>query len=161
MNVLRLFLPLLLLLVTACDYGRMWETPAVRPHEEEILVTPEGTVPFEGGEEIFRLTPAEDLRPPFSKNDPTLVEQGKGLYLTYCAQCHGKDYDGNGTVGQSFSPLPTNLRSPSVQGLFEGKLFKDISYGIPNKRQPPLASTIDLQDRWRIIAFVKSLSPGS
>ena len=38
-----------------------------------------------------------------------------------------------------------------------GKIFKDISYGLPKGRQPSLATTIDITDRWRIIAFVKSL----
>jgi len=60
-------------------------------------------------------------------------------------------------VGQSFHPLPTDLRSPKVQSLSEGVFFKEISYGIPGGRQPPLATTIDPLDRWRIIAYVKSL----
>jgi len=38
-----------------------------------------------------------------------------------------------------------------------GQLFHEISYGIPNGRQPPLASTIGVEERWQIIAFVKSL----
>jgi hypothetical protein len=41
----------------------------------------------------------------------------------------------------------------------QGTLFKEISYGIPNGRQPPLATTIAVTDRWRIIAFLKSLGP--
>jgi hypothetical protein len=60
-------------------------------------------------------------------------------------------------VGQSFDPLPTDLRSVKVQTLPEGVLFKEISYGVPNGRQPPLATTIEVMDRWRIVAYVKSL----
>jgi hypothetical protein len=39
----------------------------------------------------------------------------------------------------------------------EGQLFKEISYGLPGGRQPALASTIAVDERWRIIGFIKSL----
>jgi mono/diheme cytochrome c family protein len=138
-------------------YGRMRETPAVRPHEEAPTPMDQGVVPFQSGEAILKATNADMLTSPFPLEKPEVIKQGKALYLTYCVQCHGKNYDGNGTVGQSFSPLPTDLRSKKVQALTEGLFFKEISYGIPNGRQPPLAATIDIEDRWRIIAFVKSL----
>ena len=138
-------------------YGRMRETPAVRPHEEAPMSMEEGVVPFHGGEEILKATNAEMLKPPFPLKKPEVIKQGKELYFTYCVHCHGRNYDGNGTVGQSFHPLPTDLKTQKVQALPEGLFFKEISYGIPNGRQPPLATTINTEDRWRIIAFVKSL----
>jgi hypothetical protein len=60
-------------------------------------------------------------------------------------------------VGQSFQPLPTDLRSPPVQAKPDGELFKSVSYGIPNGRQPALQTTVTIDDRWHVIAFVKSL----
>ena len=140
-------------------FGRMWETPAVRPHEELPLSTSKGTVPQQGGEELFKAIPADRLKSPVALSDPAQIQAGKVLYSKFCAQCHGKNYDGNATVGQSFHPLPTDLRSVKVQTLSEGAFFKEISYGIPDGRQPPLATTIDPLDRWRIIAYVKSLGP--
>lgn len=137
--------------------GRMWETPAVRPHEEKLLIMEPGVVPFHGGEAEFQNANADDLESPFKANDPKVVASGKSLYLIYCAQCHGKYHDGNGTVGQSFNPLPTDLQSDRVQSLTQGALFKEISYGIPNGRQPALATTIEITDRWRIVTYVKSL----
>ncbi len=77
--------------------------------------------------------------------------------MYYCVHCHGRHHDGLGTVGQSFAPLPGDLRSARVQTLPAGRIFHEISYGIPDGRQPALATTISLTDRWRIIAFVKSL----
>jgi mono/diheme cytochrome c family protein len=140
-------------------FGRMWETPAVRPHEELPLSMPKGTVPQQGGEEIFKTMPAELLKSPVALSDPAQIQLGKVLYSKFCAQCHGKNYDGHATVGQSFHPLPTDLRSAKVQSLSEGAFFKEISYGIPGGKQPPLATTIDPLDRWRIIAYVQSLGP--
>ena len=142
---------------TYAEFWRMRETPAVRPHEEPLLLMEDGVVPVSDGEALLRLTEAKDLKPPFNLYDSSAIQSGKELYFTFCAQCHGQKYDGNGTVGQSFAPLPTDLRSEKVQSMSAGNLFKDISFGLPKGRQPPLATTINITDRWRIIAFVQSL----
>jgi len=151
--VLLVLLPLL----CACDYGRMWETPAVRPHEEPILEMPSDIVPYGGGETEYRATSVYVLRSPLERDNPADINRGRELFLTYCAQCHGKDHDGNGTVGQSFQPFPEDLQHPRIQAMTEGRLFKEISYGITGGRQPPLATTIGVLDRWKIIAYIKSL----
>lgn len=138
--------------------GRMRETDAVRPHEEPLLIMSKDVVPFDGGEAKLRATPHDELFSPFTGDLSGHIEQGKSLYLTYCAQCHGRSLDGNGTVGQSFHPLPDDLRSRTVQALSEGTLFKHISYGVPGGRQPALATTVAIPDRWKIIAYLKSLT---
>jgi len=142
---------------TNLKVGRMWETPAVRPHEQILPIMAPGVIPFNGGEASYRNAKGEDLISPFKNDDPNVVTSGESLYFTYCAQCHGKYHDGNGTVGQSFHPLPGDLQSAGVQSLHQGTLFKEISYGVPNGRQPALATTIEVMDRWRIVAYVKSL----
>ena len=138
-------------------YGRMRETPAVRPYEEPLLIKEAGLVPVNGGEAIYRVSAGIDIKSPINMTQPDIIARGKGVYLTYCAQCHGHKHDGNGTVGQSFAPLPTDLRSAKVQDSPAGVLFKNISYGVPEGRQPPLHATITIEDRWRVVAYVKSL----
>ena len=166
-KIVLLLLPLLLIVFAAYEIltfidnavmsGRMRETPALRPHEEPLHIMRKGVVPFDGGEGIYRVTPGSDLKSPLQKIDTAQIKSGKILYSTYCAQCHGNYHDGNGTVGQSFHPLPTDLRSTDIQSREEGMLFKSISYGVPGGRQPPLATTVEIMDRWRIIAYLKSL----
>jgi mono/diheme cytochrome c family protein len=138
-------------------YGRMRETPAVRPHEEPLILREPGGVPVTGGEPVLRATPGELLKQPLDPKDQRVLDRGKAVYAVFCAQCHGPNYDGNGTVGQSFMPLPTDFRSHEVQSKPAGELFKSISYGIPGGRQPPLETTITAADRWSVIAFIKSL----
>ena len=138
-------------------YGRMRETPAVRPHEDPLLNMEAGIVPVSGGEAIYRAAAGVNLKSPLDTAEPLVITRGKAVYLTYCAQCHGYNYDGNGTVGQSFYPLPTNLRSTEVQSKPDGELFKSVSYGVPSGRQPALHTTITIDDRWHVIAFIKSL----
>lgn len=137
--------------------GRMWETPAVKPHEEPIPVTTAVTVPFDGSEALLRVADPDTMEAPFSLDDSRTIAQGQQGYQFYCIQCHGRYHDGNGTVGQSFAPLPGDLRSARVQSLTPGRLFHEISYGIPGGRQPALATTVAIAERWRIIGYVKSL----
>ena len=138
-------------------YGRMRETPAVRPLEDPLLKMDKGIVPVSGGEAEYRVTAGIDLRAPVNMTESAEIARGKAVYLTYCAQCHGYNYDGKGTVGQSFHPLPTDLRSPEVQSKLDGELFQTVSYGIPGGRQPALQTTITIDDRWRVVAYIKSL----
>ncbi len=138
-------------------YGRMRETPAVKPYEAPLLIKEAGLVPIDGGEAVYRVSAGTDIPSPIDMAQPAVIARGKAVYLVYCAQCHGYNYDGNGTVGQSFAPLPTDLRSAKVQESPAGVLFKNVSYGIPGGRQPPLHATITVDDRWKVIAFVKSL----
>ncbi len=137
--------------------GRMWETPGVKPHENPIPVMDMRAVPVDGGESLYRLAIPSSIRAPFDLNRPEAVAAGRLGYGYYCIQCHGSVYDGLGTVGQSFVPLPGDLRSEKVQTMPAGQLFHEISFGIPGGRQPALASTISVQERWQIIAFLKSL----
>ena len=148
-------------IITAYDellsVGRMWETPAIKPHEKPIPVMAAGSVPVHGGEALFRAAPAEEIQPPPAFSQAHAVTLGKTVYQYYCVHCHGKNFDGYGTVGQSFAPPPGDLRSKRVQSMPAGVLFKEISYGIPDGRQPALATTVAVEDRWYAIAFVKSL----
>lgn len=137
--------------------GRMWETPGVKPHEDPIPVMDTHPIPIDGGEARYRLVDAASLQAPFKLKQAEVIKAGQQGYEYYCGQCHGKYHDGLGTVGQSFAPLPGDLRSPKVQSMPVGQLFHEISYGIPGGRQPPLASTISPEERWQIIAFIKSL----
>jgi mono/diheme cytochrome c family protein len=148
-------------LVTLYDtffrFGRMWETPAVKPHEQPLLVMDAGLVPVDGGEALYRSAEPASLVSPLDPRDPQALEAGARLYGYFCLPCHGRRHDGEGTVGQSFAPLPGDLRSARVQAQADSQMFREISYGRPGGRQPALATTIPPEDRWRIIHYIKSL----
>jgi mono/diheme cytochrome c family protein len=147
--------------ITLYDYnlsvGRMWQTPVIKPHEKPIPVMAAGSVPVSGGEALYRAAAAETIAPPFALTEPAAIAAGKIAYRRYCYQCHGPNFDGYGTVGQSFAPPPGDLRTAKIQSMSPGLLFKEISYGIPGGRQPALATTMTVDERWQSIALVKSL----
>jgi mono/diheme cytochrome c family protein len=138
-----------------CDYARMKEQESVNTYEMRLPEMPRGTVPVEGGIEMVRAGGPEALRNPLPFDRAT-VSRGAQQYGHYCAMCHGPKADGRGTVGQSFHPLPADLRGPDVQRRLDGELFLVISLG--GKRSPPLAHTVAESDRWAIIQFIRSLA---
>ncbi|MGW8302603.1 MAG: hypothetical protein ACWGNO_11060, partial [Desulfobacterales bacterium] len=58
-------------------YGRMRETPAVRPYEEPLLVEEAGLVPINGGEAIYRVSAGIDILPPLIMTQPAVIARGK------------------------------------------------------------------------------------
>ncbi len=141
-------------LFTGCDYARMKDQESVRTYEAQPPDMPKGTIPINGGFTVLKASRPENLRNPLP-SVPEVVEKGRISYGYFCIMCHGSNLDGNGTVGQSFSPLPTDLKSPYVEQQSVGELFYKVSFGF--KRQPPLADTVSEEDRWAIIRYVRSV----
>lgn len=145
----------LLLLASGCDYARMTDDEAVNTYGRKMPAAPEHTVPVSGGIEELKVADPNTLRNPLAATLAT-VAQGRTAYGYYCLHCHGPLADGNGTVGQSFSPLPADLRGAPVQSQSDGQLFAKTSLGY--QRCPPLALTVAEADRWAIITYLRTLA---
>lgn len=154
MNKKAVFLVLAIVLITGCDYARMSDQESLRPYEAALPQMPAKSIPITGGINVLRETKPEDLHNPVPMTR-TSVNEGEIRYGYYCVMCHGAKADGNGTVGQSFSPLPTNLASPYVQKQKDGELFHKIYFGF--RRHPALIYTVAGNDRWLIINYIRSL----
>ena len=148
--VIVLFVPGL----SGCDYARMKEQEALQTYRTEMPMMTQGTVPVSGGFRIIRGTNPGALRNPLAFNEAS-VDRGKTAYSYTCVMCHGTKADGNGTVGQSFYPLPSDLRGSPVQNQPEGKLFYTITFGL--NRHPALGFMIAETDRWAIVHYIRSL----
>jgi len=145
----------LLSAIWGCDYARMNDQESVRTYKKEIPEMPPETIPITGGVQILNSANPKDLKNPFPYTQGS-VDQGKEAYFYFCVHCHGPKADGNGTVGQSFAPLPTNLTDLAVQKQGDGELFSKISLG--SGRHPPLASTVSEPDRWAVVNYIRSLN---
>jgi hypothetical protein len=149
-----LFIVLNCLLFCGCDYARMSDQESLRPYEIALPEMPAKSVPVSGGINTLREAKPEDLHNPVAMTGAS-VKEGEIRYGYFCVMCHGAKADGNGTVGQSFSPLPTNLSGSYVQQQKDGELFYKISLGY--RRHPPLYYTVADNDRWLIINYIRSL----
>jgi hypothetical protein len=132
----------------------MRDDEAVQAYNQEFPQMPKKTVPVDGGIWIEREANPMELENPLPE-DSKIISWGWERYGFYCVQCHGPKLDGNGTVGQSFAPLPANLTSSRVQELSDGEIFYRIRFGF--NRHPVLYSTVTDSETWAIVRYLRSI----
>lgn len=137
-----------------CDYARMKDDEAVNPYGAVMPDAPKNAVPTTGGVELLAGVSPDSLRNPLPDTQEVIIE-GQLRYGYACVQCHGPRGDGNGTVGQSFAPVPADFGSPVIQKQSDGQLFVKTLFGY--KRHPALASTITEEQAWAIIRFIRTI----
>ena len=142
------------LALCGCYYAEMRDDEAVQAYNQEFPQMPKKTVPVDGGIWVEREANPMELENPLSDNS-RIVAWGWERYHFYCIQCHGPKLDGNGTVGQSFAPLPANLTGSQVQDQTDGEIFYKIRFGF--NRHPVLYSTVTDNETWAIIRYLRSV----
>lgn len=77
---------------------------------------------------------------------------GKNLFAENCAKCHGADANG-------LHNRPS-LRSDRIRHATDGELAWMLKNGNPYKGMPPWSSLPE-QQRWQIIAYLRTLPPAT
>jgi mono/diheme cytochrome c family protein len=96
-----------------------------------------------------------ELSSPFALDDSVAVQRGAFVYTGFCQQCHGPTGLGDGTVARRGFPPPPSLLAERAVQMKDGQMFHIITYGQGN--MPGHAGQIGREDRWRAIAYVRSL----
>ena len=142
------------LALSGCYYSEMRDDEAVQAYNQEFPVMPKKTIPVDGGIWIEREANPLELVNPIEPN-PKMIAWGYERYNFYCVQCHGPKLDGNGTVGQSFAPLPANLTTPEVEDQSDGEIFYKIRFGF--NRHPALYATVTDDETWAVVRYIRSM----
>ncbi len=94
------------------------------------------------------------------------VARGAVVYKKNCEQCHGVDGAADGPAAETMLPRPRIFKdnssykfrtTPSGELPLDQDLFNIISRGLPGTSMPDFDS-LGEQDRWDLVAFIKSLS---
>jgi mono/diheme cytochrome c family protein len=132
----------------------------------KTLQTPvAGTIPRGYSRVHFLPTPEEAVRAgdsllsPARLDDPQTVARGKVVFSNFCAPCHGATGKGDGLVVQQGYPAPPSLYADNARRIKDGQIFHILTYG--QKNMPAYASQLSSEDRWNVIAFVRSLQKQS
>jgi mono/diheme cytochrome c family protein len=83
---------------------------------------------------------------------PDAAAAGKVIFGENCAKCHGADASG-------LHNRP-NLRSDRIRHATDGELAWMLKNGNPYKGMPPWSSLPE-QQRWQIIAYLRTLPPAT
>ena len=105
------------------------------------------------------LTPALSLAKE-PKMTPELEKKGQAIFTSNgCNACHGEKGDGSGPAAAALKPPPRNFTKGDFKnGNKPQNLFDSITKGIPKSAMSGYAH-IPENDRWALVAFIKSLGP--
>lgn len=119
----------------------------------ESLFTPqaEGSVPVE----IRGRLPEDNITNPL-RMSKVAIDSGKIYYSYYCLFCHGPNGYGNGQVGQSYYPKPSDLHTSKIKSYSDAALYRAMLTGIGH--EPVLERVVLERYRWYIVLYVRSLS---
>lgn len=90
---------------------------------------------------------------------PTDASRAHGAirYQIYCSPCHGRDYDGKGTVADNKGLLvpPPSFKDDRLKEMTNGKMYAAMLLGVNNGNMPSYAAQIPEADRWAIISAIR------
>ena len=109
---------------------------------------------------VFSLTHAQ--------NAPEASEKGKEVYENSCAHCHGIEGRGDGSAAENLLPKPRDftrglykIRSTETGQLpTDQDLFNIITVGMPGSSMPGWETALSANDRWEVVAYIKTFHDG-
>jgi mono/diheme cytochrome c family protein/tRNA A-37 threonylcarbamoyl transferase component Bud32 len=97
---------------------------------------------------------------------PALIARGKRLFRAECRSCHGAAGKGNGRAAKYLGRLPADLTAgvyklrstPKSSIPTDWDIYRTVSAGIGTGIMPGFPR-LPPEDRWALVAYVKTLSP--
>jgi mono/diheme cytochrome c family protein len=142
------------------DWSRMITQPKLLPYGEAAMFRdgramrplPPGTVPREGTADPGPGA-ADTVPVPVTR---ALLDRGRQRFAIACATCHGVAGDGDSPVARAMQRRrPPSLHEPRLVALGPGALYRVIAtgYGL----MPSYAKLLTPDDRWAVVAYVRTL----
>jgi len=125
----------------------------MRPGLVFLTIVLSGAQIAEAGEKWTAPPSAKGVKNPVGK--AAGLTDGKQLFTTNCALCHGDGGKGDGPAGANLTPRPRNLGDKTVQAQTDGELFWKISEG---RGMMPSFKSLPEKDRWSLVQYVRSFA---
>jgi len=90
------------------------------------------------------------------KTSAASIAEGKTLWSTHCASCHGKTGIGDGAKASTLNTAPPDFTKSSFQGQTDGSIFYKTAEGRGD--MPSFKKKIaDQDDIWNLVNYMRSL----
>ena len=90
-------------------------------------------------------------------NSSAAANAGRGIYQQNCATCHGTHGLGNGPNAIAIAKKPANFTRPFYKDYDDVTWFWRVSEGVPGTRMPQWERLLTPEQRWYLVAFLKTL----
>lgn len=86
------------------------------------------------------------------------LAEGRALYESSCASCHGQLGRGDGALASTMNPRPPAIGTNEVMtDVSPAMAFRKISVGVSGTAMPAFESTLTAEQRWNIVMYLGSL----
>jgi mono/diheme cytochrome c family protein len=89
------------------------------------------------------------------QNNAVATTEGSNIFKKQCVICHGNEGKGDGMVGMSLNPRPSNLQAKEVSIQSDGAIFWKITTG--NSPMPSYKINLSEQQRWQLVDYIRKL----
>ncbi len=116
-----------------------------------------------GARSVLAFPQLQDLPPGHPPIDQTVPErpsagQGRDVYLSQCASCHGETGKGDGPAAQNLSNPPASFAQPdTLDALSPNDIHAVVKEGRADKGMPPFGTTLDPLSLWDVVAYLYDL----
>ena len=132
---------------------RMYDQEHLRSFQAVMQALPQGVVPISDPvPQVPTEEEARSLRNPLQATEANLA-RGKVYYEYYCVSCHGDRGDGNGPVGESYTPKPADLAAAKIQGYPDGRLLRAALTGVGH--EPVLGRVVHPEHGWYLVLYTR------
>ncbi len=139
----------------------MMNQPSIKPQEGVMIPFPERSIPTTGiPTKVASRDEAKEMVNPVAVS-PESLKKGQGLFVIYCAACHG-------LTGAADSPVSSKIGAISLtdsyvqENLSEGWLWGTITfgsyvmpaYGVPQGKRG--SNDLSVEERWHVVNYIKN-----
>jgi predicted CXXCH cytochrome family protein len=93
------------------------------------------------------------------QGDELALQQGREMFLTRCASCHGTDARGTTPIGANVYPRVPDLQRDATQRLSDGDIHYIIQNGVQLSGMPAMPGLGSQSDRdsWALVSYVRNM----
>ncbi len=127
----------------------MWTGPAVLP-QTEARAFPERSMAVDAPRILNRREARTALTNPLDET-PAVLAEGRALYDTYCALCHGDEGNGDGELARHYRRMPP-LTARHVLNYPDGFVYSIIREG--GRNMPRFGDALSVDERWALVHYL-------